>query len=549
MKVSFMLRFASRAFQPVHLTFLWVLPLIELSHWASAADAPKTLQLTARSLAPSPKDPAAFLVQERQLAWNPQETAVIVCDMWDLHHCLNATDRVAELAPRMNEFIKAARDRGALIIHAPSSCMEAYDNNPARKLAQAAPKAANLPADISQWCDKIPAEEKGVYPIDQSDGGCDSDPAAQAEFANKLKQLGRNPSSPWKKQIDAIPIEPGDAISDSGVEVWNLLEQRGIKNVMLVGVHTNMCVLGRPFGLRQMAKNGKDVVLVRDLTDTMYNPARAPHVSHFTGTDLIVEHIEKFVCPTISSDQLLGGKPFRFSGDKRKHLVMVIADEEYHSDRTLAEFAKTHLGRDFKVSFVTWPKIGSDELSGIAALDDADVMLLSAWRRTPPKAQMEAIRKFIAAGNPLVGIRTSSHAFVKRDGKVAKGHAGWPEFCKDVLSANYQGHYRSDKTRSDATTVWTNPQATDHPILKDIPAGEIKAPSWLYKMAPLEGNATLLMSGRAAQGSTDEPVAWTTTSPGGGRVVYISLGHPGEFKLDWFNQLLKNAIHWAADTR
>jgi len=38
-------------------------------------------------------------------------------------------------------------------------------------------------------------------------------------------------------------------------------------------------------------------------------------VSHFKGTELIVEHIEKFVCPTITSDQILGGKPFRFKGD------------------------------------------------------------------------------------------------------------------------------------------------------------------------------------------------------------------------------------------
>jgi hypothetical protein len=66
-----------------------------------------------------------------------------------------------------------------------------------------------------------------------------------------------------------------------------------------------------------MAKNGKHVVLMRDMTDTMYNPARSPYVNHFQGTDLIVEHIEKFVCPTITSDQFLGGKPFRFKGDGR----------------------------------------------------------------------------------------------------------------------------------------------------------------------------------------------------------------------------------------
>jgi nicotinamidase-related amidase len=116
-------------------------------------------------------------------------------------------------------------------------------------------------------------------------------------------------------QAAAIQILPDDALSDSGVEVWNLLESRGIRNVIVLGVHTNMCVLGRPFGLRNLARFGKNVVLVRDLTDTMYNPRSWPRVGHFRGTELIVEHIEKYVCPTIASDQLLDGEPFRFAGD------------------------------------------------------------------------------------------------------------------------------------------------------------------------------------------------------------------------------------------
>ena len=54
-----------------------------------------------------------------------------------------------------------------------------------------------------------------------------------------------------------------------------------------------------------MVYQGQNVVLMRDMTDTMYNPARWPYVSHFTGTDLIVSHIERYVCPTITSDQFL----------------------------------------------------------------------------------------------------------------------------------------------------------------------------------------------------------------------------------------------------
>lgn len=248
-------------------------------------------------------------------AWLAKETAIIVCDMWDLHHCHNAVKREAEMAPRMNEVLEKARARGVLIIHAPSSCTKAYEGHPARERAKAAPKAASLPDKIGEWCSQIPAEKKGVYPIDQTDGGEDDDPADHAAWAKQFAAKGLNPRAPWTRQTDALRIAADkDAISDSGVEVWNLLEARGIKNVMLMGVHVNMCVAGRPFGLRQMAKNGKQVVLVRDLTDSMYNPARWPHVDHFRGTALFIEHIEKYICPTITSDQLIGGKPFAFSG-------------------------------------------------------------------------------------------------------------------------------------------------------------------------------------------------------------------------------------------
>jgi hypothetical protein len=60
------------------------------------------------------------------------------------------------------------------------------------------------------------------------------------------------------------------------------------------------------------------VALVRDMTDCMYNPKRWPYVDHFTGNDLIVSHTERFVCPTITSDQILGGQPFRSKTDTRK---------------------------------------------------------------------------------------------------------------------------------------------------------------------------------------------------------------------------------------
>ncbi len=257
-----------------------------------------------------------FRVTATAEKWNPKQTAIIVCDMWDLHHCKNAVVREGQLAPVMNGLLEQVRALGVLIIHAPSSCMKPYEGHPARERAKSAPKAANLPADIGSWCRQIPAEERGKYPIDQTDGGEDDEPGEHAAWAAELKAKGLNPRAPWTRQIDVLKIYDHDAISDSGVEIWNLLEQRGISNIILMGVHVNMCVAGRPFGLRQMAKNGKHVVLMRDMTDSMYNPARWPFVDHQRGTELFIEHIEKFICPTITSDQILGGKPFVFSGEK-----------------------------------------------------------------------------------------------------------------------------------------------------------------------------------------------------------------------------------------
>jgi nicotinamidase-related amidase len=291
----------------------YVAALVLVTTLAATAQSPDAnLRLHTRSRLPS-ASADKYDVVEKDVTWNPKQSALIVCDVWDAHHCLNAVRRLDEMLPRMNQVLEKARSQGVLIIHAPSSCMAPYEGQPARERARKAPQAQQLPVDIDKWCRWIPAEEKDKYPIEQTDSE-DDDPKEHADWHAKLAAEGRNPKAPWKAQHAAIKIYDQDAISDSGVEIWNLLTERGIDNVVLLGVHTNMCVLGRPFGLRQLAKNGKNVVLMRDMTDTMYNPKQRPYVSHFKGTDLIVEHIEKYVCPTITSDQLIGGQPFRFKG-------------------------------------------------------------------------------------------------------------------------------------------------------------------------------------------------------------------------------------------
>ncbi len=245
-----------------------------------------------------------------QVEWDPGKTALIICDMWDDHWCKSASRRVTEMAPVLNETIKAAREKGVFIIHAPSSVTDFYKGTPQRKLAQQA-IFVKTPKPLStkdrwgtKWCWPDP-EFEGVLPIDDSDMGC------------SCKEPKCEIKPPWTRQNKLIDMVEGDAITDNGQETWNLLEERGIKNVILAGVHLNMCVLGRPFGIRQMVKQGKSVALMRDMTDTMYNPGRPPGVDHFSGTDLVIEHVEKFWCPSFTSNDITGDKAFRFTRDKR----------------------------------------------------------------------------------------------------------------------------------------------------------------------------------------------------------------------------------------
>ncbi len=508
---------------------------------ALAAEDAGTLSLSLRKRVETRPDSGRFHTIVQPARWDAKKTAIIVCDMWDSHHCLNAVRRVGEIAPRMNRLLSAARQHGVLIIHAPSECMDAYKNHPARQNAIKAPRAKHLPKDIGSWCKRIPAEEKGVYPIDQSEGGEDDDPAEHRAWEAKLQKMGRNPRAPWKTQIDVLKIDDRDIISDKGEEIWSVLEDRGIDNIILLGVHTNMCVLGRPFGLRQMAKNGKNVVLMRDLTDTMYNPARAPFVSHFTGTDLIVEHIEKWVSPTITSDQILGGKPFRFSGDKRPHLVLILAEGEYQTNRTLPEFALKHLGKDFRVSTVYGSETDAHDLPGLDVLNEADVALVSVRRRALPTKQMDIIRKFVNSGKPLIGIRTASHAFSLRGRKPPEGCAVWETFDPDVWGGHYDNHYGDGPK----VEIKAAEGAAAHPILSGVNLAELHGNGSLYKVRPLAKSAKPLLIGSIPDKPT-EPILWTHATKAGGRVVYTSLGHPDDFQEAAFNCLLSNAIHWAA---
>ena len=244
------------------------------------------LQLQSREMVQGENGYLLWKVRESTADLFAAETALVLCDVWDRHWCRGAVERLERLLPRMNQVVASARRKGVLIVHAPSDTMDFYRDSPARRRVLQAPSAEPPPEQ---------PHADPPLPIDASDGGCDTD-----------DNLGGVDEIVWTRQHPAIEIDhEQDAISDDGRELYNLYRQRGIKNVIVLGVHTNMCVLNRSFAIKQMVRWGFTVALVRDLTDAMYSPAHPPYVSHDAGTQLTVAFVEKFWCPTILSQDLL----------------------------------------------------------------------------------------------------------------------------------------------------------------------------------------------------------------------------------------------------
>jgi type 1 glutamine amidotransferase len=272
----------------------------------------------------------------------------------------------------------------------------------------------------------------------------------------------------------------------------------------------------------------------------MYNSRSWPYVSHFEGTNRIIEHIEKYVAPTITSTDLTGQPAFRFDGETRPRAVFLIGDDEYKTETTLPAFARKELEPlGIRCTFVIADPKTPHDFKGTEALDDADLMVLSVRRRAPTAGEMAIIRKYLAAGKPLVGIRTACHAFDTR-GKAPAGHAEWTTFDPDILGGHYTNHYPGDLHPQ----ISLAPTDKTHAIVRDVETPFTSNGS-LYKTSPLAASTQALLLG-TVQGHPAEPVAWINGNRSS-RVFYTSLGHPSDFEQPSFRRLLRNAIFWALD--
>lgn len=243
-----------------------------------------------------------------------------------------------------------------------------------------------------------------------------------------------------------------------------------------------------------------------------------------------------------STSPIIEDRPARAAAPQ---LLFLVSEDpsNYEAHRTIPIFAET-LQKEYGLRYrviQAQGEMNATRFPGLeAALKETDLLVIFSRRRALPSGQMEAIRAYLKAGKPLVGIRTANHAF-SVNGDVPVGFEKWWEFVPDVLGCLNRG-YGQEKLGIDVTPA---PHATGHPILKGVEPLAWHSNGSLYLVKPLvDQQATVLLNGTS--GDKNEPIAWSRMY-GSSRIFYTSLGYPADFEQPQFRRLLVNAIRWALE--
>jgi type 1 glutamine amidotransferase len=260
---------------------------------------------------------------------------------------------------------------------------------------------------------------------------------------------------------------------------------------------------------------------------------------------------------------------------KGKHIVLISGDQEYRSEEALPQLGKIlakHQGFKCTVLFAIDPKTGTinpnvdDNIPGLEHLKTADLMVIFTRFRKLPDDQMKYIADYIAAGKPVVGLRTATHAFDNGGSKSYAKYAWGSKtewqggFGRHVLGETWVDHHGQHGKQ--ATRGIVAPGAKDHPILKGIHDGDVFGPTDVYAVRlPLPGDSNPLILGQVVAGMRPDdkplagpkndpmmPVAWVKTYEADGkhgRVFTTTMGASQDLIHEGTRRLIVNACLWA----
>lgn len=222
-------------------------------------------------------------------------------------------------------------------------------------------------------------------------------------------------------------------------------------------------------------------------------------------------------------------------------VLFMIGEPEYQTAVTLPEFAAHELTpRGLRCIFAHEDPADPNDFTGLDALRDADLLVISVRRHAPTKEHLALVRAHLAAGKPLIGIRTASHAFGAKP--TDDRHEGWLTFDQDVIGGSYQGHY------GDVPAVISLALgASGHAVLDGVDPTRFAAQR-LYQNPTLAPTASALLLGRSQGAGNDQHVAWVNRV-GTSRVFYTSLGMSADFKNRDFRRMLTNAVFWSLELK
>ena len=258
---------------------------------------------------------------------------------------------------------------------------------------------------------------------------------------------------------------------------------------------------------------------------------------------------------------------------KGKHIVLISGDEEYRSEEGLPQLGKIlakHHGFKCTVLFAIDPKDGTinpdknDNIPGLKALKNADLMIIATRWRNLPDEQMKPIVEYVKSGRPIIGMRTATHAFRLKSKTYAKysfeGNKEWSGgFGRHILGETWVNHWGGHGSQSTRGILAKG--AEDHPILRGIKDGDIWGPTDVYEAYP-PADCKPLVLGQVLKGMKVDspplegkkndpmmPVAWTKTykSESGktGRVFTTTMGASQDLLSEGLRRLLVNAAYWA----